>query len=210
MGIFKEAVGSFIGMLGFKKIRVRNEERGLVWRDNEFVGIEPAGERWIFDPLSRMNVDIESRLEPWLRHDRLLSLLKSERLPAEEVGVAELNSSQRGLVWLDGRFFGILAPGRAAWWKGMIEVKIEIVDIRKDYGRFETDERDAILALAEAACNFDVIEVPPESKTAFSTMANWSVCCRPDVTCSGTPSPATTSSRSTCASKTSISEARIC
>ncbi len=167
MDIMATVVGGVFALLGFKKLRIRDEERGLIWRDKEFAGVEAPCNRWMFDPFSRVRVEVVSRLAPWLRRNDLLSLVKSGRLPANEVEVLDLNSNQRGLVWLDGRFSGILGPGLAAWWKGMIDVHVEVVDIRVDNGRFKHDELDAILAHAEAARDFDVFTVAPESKTAF-------------------------------------------
>ncbi|MDR1534972.1 MAG: slipin family protein [Planctomycetota bacterium] len=167
MGIGKKMFGGLAALLGFRNLRVRNEERGLVWRDNEFAGVEPAGKRWIFDPFDRIRMEVASRLSPWLRHDSLISLVKSGRLPPDEVEVLELDSNQRGLVWLDGRFSGILVPGRTAWWKGMIGVKVEVFDVRDGNGRFEHPERDSVLSFPEAARNFDIVDVAPGSRTAF-------------------------------------------
>ena len=159
--------GFLMSLLGFRRIRVRNDERGLIWRDHEFVGVEPAGERWMFDPLGRVRVDINSRLKPWLGQDSLIELVKSGNLPADEVGVAELSTNQRALVWLDGRFYGIPDSGRIAWWKGLVDVRVEVVDIQANNGRFEHSELDAILSSAEVNRNFDVVSVPAESRTAF-------------------------------------------
>lgn len=167
MSVIRWIIDSFLTVLGFRKLHIREEERGLLWRDDEFVGVETSCNRWLFDPFGRVRVEVVSRLIPWLHRADLLSLVKSGRLPADEVGVLELNSNQRGLVWLDGRFSGILDPGPVAWWKGMIDVKIDVVDVRAGNGRFTHDELDAVLAHAEAARNFDVFTVAPESRMAF-------------------------------------------
>ncbi len=156
-----------IAFLGFKKVRIRNEERGLIWRDNEFAGVEGPCNRWIFDPFDKVRVQVVSRLAPWLPRGDTLSLVKSGRLPADEVGMLELNSNQRALVWLEGCFSGILTAGITLWWKGLINVRMEVFDVRADLGRFAHAEMDAILAEAEAAPHFEVVTVAPESKTMF-------------------------------------------
>lgn len=167
MGLINFAVRVVPALAGFKRFHVRGNERGLLWREKEFAGIVNAGTSWFFDPLNKIKVEVQSRLTPWIRHEELAALIKSGSLPVDEVGVQEVSSNQRALVWLDGRFSGVLTPGRWAWWKGLIDVRVEVYDIREDYGRFSHPELDAILAMPEAARQFDSFVVQPESRFAF-------------------------------------------
>ena len=114
MGLINFVIGAVPAVVGFKRVRIRNTERALLWRDNEFAGVLGPETRWLFDPLGKTRVEKQSRLTPWLRHEELPGIVKSDKLPADEVGVQELLSNQRALVWLDGRFSGVLTPGRWA------------------------------------------------------------------------------------------------
>ena len=147
--------------------RVRAQERGLLWKNKEFAGILGEGVYCFFDPIGAIKVEVLSRLTPWIRHDQLPAMIKSGRLTGPDVEVLELATHQRGLAWLDTRFSGILPPGRAAWWKGMIDVRIEVRDIGADNSRFTHPELDAILAMADGGKSLEAVDVPPGSSVAF-------------------------------------------
>lgn len=167
MGILQFIVDTAPALAGFKKVRVRSSERGLLWKNGEFAGVVGEGVNWYFDPLKRVRVDVLSRLTPWLRHEELPAIVKSGKLPDSEAQVLEILSGQRGLVWLDGRFSGVLTPGRWVWWKGEIDVRFEVHDVAADYGRFDHPELDSILSQPEAARNIDSFTVPAGTTTAF-------------------------------------------
>ncbi len=52
--------------------------------------------------------------------------------------VLDLKDHQRALVWIEGRFSHILPPGLFAYWTGLREVKVEVIDARRV--RFEHEE----------------------------------------------------------------------
>ena len=147
--------------------RVRGQERGLLWKNKEFAGVLGEGNYCFFDPIGAIKVEVLSRLTPWIRHEQLPAMIKSGRLAGDDVEVLELATHQRGLAWLDSRFSGVLPPGRAAWWKGVIDVRVEIHDIRENDGRFHHPDLDAILAMAEGGKNLESVSVPPGTSVAF-------------------------------------------
>ena len=124
-------------MMFFKRIRIRSYEKGLYFRNGEFKGLLDAGTHWLFDPLWRVRVDVVSQRDPWLVHDKLDMIVKSGAL-ADRAQVLDLKDHERALVWVDGRFSHILAPGLYAYWTGQKDVKVEIVDARAV--RFEHDD----------------------------------------------------------------------
>src|SRR4051812_4075575 len=117
-------------MFLFKRVKIRSYEVGLYFRDGEFKGLLSAGRHWIFDPLDKMRVDVVSRRAPWLMHEKLDVIVKSGAL-AGRAEVVDLKDYQRALVWIDGRFSHILPPGLYAYWLGVKDVRVEIVDARK-------------------------------------------------------------------------------
>ncbi len=97
-------------MILIKRIKIRSYEIGLHFRAGEFQALLGEGVYWFFDPLMKDHVDIVSKREPELVHDQLDMLVKANAL-GERAVVLDLKDHQRALVWINGRFSCILAPG---------------------------------------------------------------------------------------------------
>lgn len=121
-----------------KRFEIRSYEAGLVFRRGEFRGVLEAGIHWFFDPLNRLKVQVVSRREPWLAHEKLDLMVRSGLLEGR-AEVLDLKDHQRALVWVDGRFSRILPAGLYAWWTGLKDVRVEVVDarnVRFEHGQF--------------------------------------------------------------------------
>src|SRR5580693_4357780 len=129
-------------MFLIKRYKIRSYEMGLYFRDREFRGILEKGTHWFIDPLGKVKVDIVSRRETWLVHEKLDLIVKSGALGDLAV-VLDLKDYERALVWIDNRFTHILAGGRFAYWTGQKNVDVEILDARKV--RFEHDQCKVIV-----------------------------------------------------------------
>ena len=86
-------------------VRVRNHERGLLFRDNEFQRMLDPGVYRLWRNLlraKRSHVELVTPLKPRLEHALLDVLLADPRVREAtlEVNLAE---TQRALVWVDGR-----------------------------------------------------------------------------------------------------------
>ncbi len=114
-------------MMFFKRIKIRSYEMGLYFRNGEFKGLRDTGTNWLFDPLWRVRVEVVSQRDPWLVHDKLDMIVKSGAL-TDLAEVVDLKDHERALVWIDGRFSHVLAPGLYTYWTGQREVKVELVD----------------------------------------------------------------------------------
>ncbi len=112
-----------------KLIKIHDDEVGLHFHDGEFRGLLNPGRHWFFDPLGRLRVEIVSQRAPWLVHAKLDVIVKAGVLDGRTV-VVDLKDYERALVWIDGRFSHVLAPGLYAYWTTMRDVKIEVVDAR--------------------------------------------------------------------------------
>jgi regulator of protease activity HflC (stomatin/prohibitin superfamily) len=110
-------------------VKIRKYEIGLYFRDHEFRGLLEAGRHWLVDPLWRVRVDVVSQRAPWLAHGKLDVIVKSGALRDRAV-VLDLKDYERALVWIDGRFSQVLAPGLYAYWTAFCDVKVEVVDAR--------------------------------------------------------------------------------
>ncbi|MEQ1903148.1 MAG: slipin family protein [Pirellulaceae bacterium] len=138
------------------KVTIRSYEVGLKFRNGEFKGFLEAGRHWIFDPLNKTRIRIVSKRDPWLVDEQLDVIVKSGLL-AGQAEVVDLKDFQRALVWIDGRFARILGPGLYAYWLGLRDVRVEVVDARQI--RFEHNEIKAIVRAAEAVRLLDVCKV---------------------------------------------------
>lgn len=143
-------------MFLFKRVNIRSYEVGLYFRDGEFQRLLPAGRYWMFDPFWKVQVDVASQRVPWLTHEKLDMIVKSGAL-AGRAEVVDLKDNQRALVWIEGRFSHLLPPGLYAYWTGVKDVRVEIVDARKV--RFQHDDFKAIVRTAHAAQVLDISTV---------------------------------------------------
>jgi regulator of protease activity HflC (stomatin/prohibitin superfamily) len=143
-------------MMLFKRIKIRSYEIGLYFRDGEFTSFLEEGQHWLFDPLRTVRVDIVSQRDPWLAHDKLDVIVKSGALKDRAI-VMDLKDHQRGLVWVEGRFSQLLAPGLSAYWNGVRNVHVETIDARQV--RFEHDDLKVITRSAMAKQLLDICTV---------------------------------------------------
>lgn len=138
-----------------KRIRIRKYERGLLYREREFVGVLRPGLYRRFDPLGRLRVDVVRVRDTWLARSDLDEIVKSGAL-AEELRVIDLDEHQRAIVWFDDRIDTVLGPGLYAAWSTFRRVRVEIVDARAV--KFEHVSLPAILQAdsANALSRYDV------------------------------------------------------
>jgi regulator of protease activity HflC (stomatin/prohibitin superfamily) len=113
----------------FRTIKIRSFEAGLYFRDGEFRGLLFEGRHWFLDPLRKVRVEVVSQREPRLAHEKLDVIARSGAL-GDRALVLDLKDHERGLVWIDGRFAGILLPGQHAYWTTNRTVKVEVADVR--------------------------------------------------------------------------------
>ena len=140
-------------MFFFKRFKIRTFEQGLLFRDGEFAGLLGAGAHWFFDPLRKIRVDVASRRDPWLVHEKLDLITKSGRLQGRAT-IVDLKDHERALVWIENRFSHILPPGQFAYWIGQKEVRIELIDTRGV--RFEHEQFKYIVRSPMASRQLDV------------------------------------------------------
>ncbi|TWU13188.1 FtsH protease regulator HflK [Symmachiella macrocystis] len=143
-------------MFVMKSFKIRRHEVGLYFRDGEFVGLLDAGRHWFIDPLRKVRVEVHSLRAPCLFHDQLDVIVKSDVL-ADRATVLDLKDDQRALVWIDGRFADLLAPGLHAYWNTVRDVRVEVIDVRQP--RFIHAELPIIAAMPVARKLLDICTV---------------------------------------------------
>ncbi len=137
--------------LGFKRIVIAQNERGLHFYDRRLIAIlEPGIYRW-FDPLNRHEVQRYDLTVAEFEHPWLEVLLKVDATLVERYfQVVETGDQQVGLIYKNGRLDGVLPPAtRRVYWRGPVEVRVDLIDIATDYALSKAHA--ALLARPSAA-----------------------------------------------------------
>jgi SPFH domain/Band 7 family protein len=113
----------------FHRYKILTHERGLLFREGDFIDVLRPGVHWYFDPLLKMRMEKVSPRDPWLRHDKLDLIVKSGLLGNEAI-VIDLKDHERALVWIDNRFTAIVDRGLYVLWTTEFDIRVEIVDAR--------------------------------------------------------------------------------
>jgi regulator of protease activity HflC (stomatin/prohibitin superfamily) len=122
-------------MLIFRKFLVRKNERGLLFKEGDFIRFLDSGTYHQFDPLMKMRLEVYDLAVPEFQH-RFLDLFLKQY--AQDVvryfTVYELTSQQVALVYKNGRLADILPPSsRTVYWQGLVDVKVEVIDITEQF-----------------------------------------------------------------------------
>ncbi|HEV8630707.1 MAG TPA: slipin family protein [Thermoanaerobaculia bacterium] len=136
--------------------KVRDYERGLLYRDRVFRRVLGPGRHWVFDPLLRVRVERVSVRDPFLASSDLDVIVKSGAL-GSEARVLDLADFERALVWVDGRFVAILGRGLWVAWTVFRQVRAEVIDARSV--RFEHPQLAAVLAHPPASRFLEAVQV---------------------------------------------------
>ena len=139
-----------------QRIHIRSFEVGLVFRRGEFARMLLPGKHWIWKLFRKTSVSIESRRDIWIMDDQLDLMIRKGVLQGQ-AEVLELLDHERAVVWVDGRFSGILGPGRHAYWLGFRDVKIERFDARQ--ARFEHPRLAAIVSQGSSHASLEVVRI---------------------------------------------------
>ena len=238
-------------MFLIKRYKIRSYEMGLYFRDREFRGMLEKGTHWFIDPLGKVAVDIVSRRETWLVHEKLDLIVKSGALgrPRRGPGPQGLRAGPRldrqpvharsgrrtvrvldgpeegrrrgprraegalrarpvqgdrplgdgrsgyldvctvkrdcaGVLFIDGRFVDMLAPGEYAFWKGPAEALVVEVDLREtmvDVGGQEIMTADKVTLRLNAVVTYKVVNprqaVSQTDDSVRHSIAKRSLCC---------------------------------
>lgn len=143
-------------MLFLKRVKIRQHERGLLFRDRDFQRILSPGKHWIWDPFWKIRIERVSVREVYLDHQDLEVIARSGALD-EQAEVLDLADHQRALVWIDSRFAHLLGPGLHVLWTVFHRVRHEIVDARGV--RFDHEALAVILDSAERGALLEQVTV---------------------------------------------------
>jgi regulator of protease activity HflC (stomatin/prohibitin superfamily) len=140
----------------FHRFKVREHERGLLFKDRVFQRVLKPGRHYHFDPFRKLRLDVVSVRDPWLAHPDLDLIVRSGAL-GDEARVVDLEDHQRAVVWIDGRVAAVLKPALYALWTVFRKVRVDVIDARPV--RFEHAELPAIVNLPGSSTLIDAVTV---------------------------------------------------
>ena len=114
-----------------RKFIVRKNERGLLFKNGDFVDFLMPGTYRYFDPFKKIQVELYDLSVPEFSHRLADFFIKAyAEAVARHFTVIELGAQQIALVSKNGRLADILPPStRALYWKGIVEITTEVIDI---------------------------------------------------------------------------------
>ena len=121
-------------MLFVREFTVRKHERGLLFKNGDFVRfLAPATYRF-FDPLRRVDVERFDLSQPAFEHRLVDYLVRWQPEAIEDLFVrVETGTNQIAVITKNGHPWSVVGPERRAlFWKGVIHVKAELIDISAD------------------------------------------------------------------------------
>ncbi len=121
-------------MLFLREFTVRKHERGLLFKNGDFERFLAPSTYRFFDPRKRVEVERYDLSRPAFEHRLLDFLIRwyPEEIDAMFVKV-ETGPSQLAVICENGRPATVVGPGRRAlFWKGVVRVTAELIDITID------------------------------------------------------------------------------
>jgi regulator of protease activity HflC (stomatin/prohibitin superfamily) len=115
----------------FKRVTIRKNERGLLLRNGDFERILRPGTHWLVSLLDALRVEVFTLDQPAFTHPIADYLRAAEpALVEREFLRVDLGENQAGLRYENDVLVEILPPAtRRLYWRGVIEVRMEVVDI---------------------------------------------------------------------------------
>lgn len=138
-------------MLLFREFTVRKHERGLLFRNGDFQRfLAPAVYRF-FDPRKRLEVERFDLTNARFEHRLLDYLVRWHPESVEDLFLrVETFADQVAILYRNGRPSTVVAPEqRALFWKGVVQVKAEIIDIGADIAVPQRLVRAVVASLQE-------------------------------------------------------------
>jgi regulator of protease activity HflC (stomatin/prohibitin superfamily) len=122
-------------MLIFRKFIVRKNERGLLFKNGDFLDFLEPGTYHHFDPLRKIQVERYDLSVPEFSHRLVDFFIKNyAEAVARYFTVIALGAQQVALVSKNGQLADILPPStRTLYWKGVVDITTEIIDISEDF-----------------------------------------------------------------------------
>ena len=109
---------------------LKDYERALVWIENRFSHILPAGLYAYWTGQKQVRVEVIDVRQVRFEHDQFKVVARSA-FAQKLLDICSVPRDHVGVLFIDGRFVETLAPGEYAFWKGPAEARVVDVDLRE-------------------------------------------------------------------------------
>lgn len=118
-----------------KRIVIKKNEKGMLFRDGDYERVLTPGRYHFFDPLKRLTVQVWKLDAPMNDMAMVDYLLQREaQVAAECFDCMELGEDEAGLRFENDILVEVLAPAsRRVFWKGLVKQRLEKVDLKQGY-----------------------------------------------------------------------------
>lgn len=107
-----------------------DHERGLVWIDGRFETVLPPGRYALWTRFRRVRAEVADARVVRFDHAEREAILRGQRA-AELLDIQDVPADHAGVLFADGRYAETLTPGRYAFWRHRVVVKLVRVDRRE-------------------------------------------------------------------------------
>ena len=139
---------------------LKDNERALVWIENRFSQMLPAGLYAYWTGQKDVRVEVIDARSVRFEHDDLKVIARSP-MAARVLDVCTVNRDRVGVLFIDGRYIDTLAPGLYAFWKGQSEAKVVEVDMREmmvDVGGQDIMTADKVTLRLNAVVTYKIVD----------------------------------------------------
>lgn len=109
---------------------LKDHERALVWIDDRYSHILPAGQYAYWTGQKEVRVEIVDARKVRFEHDQFKVIVRSP-LAQRVLDVCTVQRDHVGVLFVDGRYTDTLAPGEYAFWKGPADARVVEIDLRE-------------------------------------------------------------------------------
>lgn len=135
-------------MIVYRKFIVCKHERGLLFKQGDFVRFLEPGIYRMFDPLMRLKVELHDIASPQFEHRLADFFVNQYAADVERLFVKiETRAHEVAVVYKNGHFAEVIAPDkRELFWKGVVDVTVQVINIADT---FDVDPRLAKVLVGE-------------------------------------------------------------
>lgn len=120
------------GLLGEEAriLDLNDNQRALIWVDGRFEAVLTPGLSILWTTYRKVRIEVVEASTSRFEHPELSAIVDSFS-GSEALQQVMVVSGQRGLVFVDGVLVDQLGPGLYAFWKGLGQVQITVMDLRE-------------------------------------------------------------------------------
>ncbi|HBN75146.1 MAG TPA: peptidase [Planctomycetaceae bacterium] len=139
---------------------LQDHERALVWIENRFSHVLPAGLYAYWTGQKNVRVEIVDSGNVRFEHDELKMIARSPMVQ-RVLDVCTVNRDRVGVLFIDGRYIETLSPGLYAFWKGQSDAVVVEIDLREtmvDVGGQDIMTADKVTLRLNAVVTYKIVD----------------------------------------------------